>query len=193
VAIPEPDETKLPERYRSAQFATYEGIMSNEWLAAAGEWLHSQRGYFCRGGDDGQGRFNYELLDVDDIYPPLAELKTKVVKLLDEAVKKVGIQDFDLGRIECHATLYHHGSHFAWHTDTATDKTRRLAFCLYLHADPKMFSGGELEFLDGTMVEAEHNRLVVYAPDQQHRTRRVECWSSEFLHGRWAISGWIHG
>ncbi len=167
--------------------------MPLEWLASAGEWLHHNKGFFLRGGDeDGRDRFNYELTEVDDLFKPTADLKAEILKHLAGAIEKVGIPDFDLEAIECHATLYHHGSHFAHHKDR-DDGTRRLAFCFYLHTEPKMFSGGELEFLDGTMVEANHNRLVIFDPYQQHRVRRVECWSADFLHGRWAISGWIHG
>lgn len=193
------EKPALPERYRAAQFTTFEDFMPPEWLATASEWLYSQRGYFRRGGDeDGRRRFNYEFLGVDEFYPPIAELKTALVDRLSEAVEKVGVPDFDLEFIECHAALYHHGSHYGWHTDRGKRngepvETRRLSYGLYMHTDPRMFSGGELEFLDGTMVDAAHNRLVLFDPRQQHRVRRVECWSSEFLHGRWAFFGWIHG
>lgn len=188
----------LPERYRAARFTTFENAMPVEWAGATGHWLHSQRGLFTRGGDDGRGRYNFELLEVDDLYAPIAQLKAAITARISEAVKSVGIPDFDLEYIECHATLYHHGSHFIWHTDHEGYNgdlavTRRLAWCLYLHSSPKMFRGGELEFLDGTMVEPANNRLVMFDPYQQHRIRRVECWSADFLHGRWALFGWIHG
>lgn len=188
----------LPERYRDAMFTTFENVMPTEWLGDAGQWLHSQRGHFLRGGDDGRGRYNWELINADEQYGPLSDLKKAITDKLDEAVKQVGIEDFDLEYIETHATLYHHGSHFIWHTDREgyngePATTRRLSFCFYLHSEPRMFSGGELEFLDGTKIDSKHNRLVFFEPKQQHRVRRVECWSAEFLHGRWAIFGWVHG
>lgn len=188
----------LPERYRAARFTMFDNVMPAEWAGATGEWLHSQRGLFSRGGDDGRGRFNWELLDVDELYVPITSLKAAITTRISEAVKNVGVADFDLEYIECHATLYHHGSHFIWHTDHEGYNgdlavTRRLAWCLYLHSSPKMFRGGELEFLDGTTVEPKNNRLVFFDPYQQHRIRRVECWSADFLHGRWALFGWIHG
>jgi len=187
-------EHTLPERYRAAQFATFESVMSKEWLVVTGQWLHSQRGLFTRAGDDGRGQFNYELREVDDIHAPFADLRAALTARLTEAVKRVGVSDFDLDHIECHASLYHHGSHYAWHSDKSEGgDTRRLAYALYMHTDPRMFAGGELEFLDGTTVDASHNRLVVFEPGQQHRVRRVECWSADFLHGRWAVFGWIHG
>ena len=192
------EKDTLPERYRDPRFTTFDDVMQPEWIGAAGEWLHSQRGYFTRGGDEGHGRFNYELLEVDELYKPTTELKAAIVERLTDAIEQVGIPDFDLEYIECHATLYHHGSHFTWHTDREgyngqPAHTRRLSYCLYLHSMPKMFNGGELEFLDGTTVDPQNNRLVLFCPYQQHRVRHVECWSAEFLHARWAIFGWIHG
>ena len=188
----------LPERYRAARFTTFENVMPAEWIGAAGAWLHSQRGLFSRGGDDGHGRFNFELLEVDDLYEPISALKAAITARISDAVKKIGTADFDLEYIETHATLYHHGSHFIWHTDHEGYNgelavTRRLAYAYYLHSSPKMFRGGELEFLDGTMVEPANNRLVLFDPYQQHKIRRVECWSADFLHGRWALFGWVHG
>lgn len=192
------DSPALPERYRAARFTTFENVMPAEWAGATGEWLYSQRLLFTRGGDAGHGRFNFELTEADDLYAPIAQLKAAITARISDAVAKVGTADFDLEYIECHATLYHHGSHFIWHTDHEGYNgelavTRRLAYCYYLHSSPKMFRGGELEFLDGTMVEPANNRLVMFDPYQQHRIRRVECWSADFLHGRWALFGWIHG
>lgn len=188
------DNPNIPERYREPKFVIFEEVMPASWLAELGQWLHSQRVYFQRGGDDGTGRYNYEMPGVDEIYAPLAELKKAITGCISEAVKATGVDNFDLENIECNATLHHHGSHASWHAGTTDDPpTRRLAFSLYLHADPIMFSGGEIEFADGTTVDAKNNRLVIYEPSQQYRIRRVECWSAEFLHGRWAISGWIHG
>jgi len=189
----------LPERYRAPRFAVVDDAMPLEWTGALGSWLQSQAGIFRRGGDaEGRDRFNYELLEVDELYDPISDLKQDIAGRLDQVVPEVGVDDFDLEYLEVHATLYHHGGHFVWHTDhtgyTGEEvTTRRLSWCLYLHQTPKMFEGGELEFLDGTTVEPKHNRLVFFDPRQQHRIRRVRCWSAEFLHGRWALFGWIHG
>ena len=193
----------VPERYRAPRYTTFEDVMPQPWLGNLGGWLQSQSHLFKRGGDaHGQDRFNYELLEIDDIFKPAADLKAAIASRLDQAVREVGVDDFDLEYIECHAALYHHGSHSAWHTDHTgyngdEAPTRRLSWCLNMHAQDHggkpMFSGGELEFLDGTMVAPENNRLVFFDPRQQHRIRRVECWSADFLHGRWALFGWIHG
>jgi len=189
----------LPPRYRAALYKTFDDVMPADWLADAGAWLHNQREHFVRGGDiEGAGRFNYELATVDELYKPLGEMRAKLLGFLDEALPVLEVPEFPLEYVETHATLYHHGSHFTWHTDAPGYDgepvfTRRVAFCLYMHSTPRMFSGGELEFLDGTAVDAVNNRVVLFHPLQQHRIRRVDCWSADFLHGRWAFFGWIHG
>lgn len=195
--VKESEQDNIPERYREPKLIAFENVMPKEWMADLGKWLHSQRPYFKRSREDGQIKHNYELADVDELHQPASDLKKVIAEKLSEAIEKVGISDFDLEHIECHATLYHHGSHFSWHksdfdSNNEPMETRRLSYALYLHANPKMFSGGELEFADGTMVEPDHNKLVVFDPRQRHRVRRVECWSADFLHGRWAIFGWIH-
>ena len=196
--VNKPESDNIPERYREPKFTVFEHVMSKEWMAELGKWLHSQRHYFKRSHEDGQIKHSYELSNVDELHQPTGYLKKIIAEKLNEAIEKIDIPDFELEQIECHATLYHHGSHFSWHKDNIDyngepAETRRLSYVLYLHANPKMFSGGELEFTDGTMVEPEHNKLVVFDPCQKHRVRRVECWSADFLHGRWAIYGWIHG
>lgn len=190
------DDSTLPERYRAPRLTAFENVMPLEWLGAVGEWLFSQRGRFTLGGGEGHGSFCYELAGVDELYPPLAELKLAIVERLDSAIEKVGVEPFDLELIECHATLYHHGSHHAPHKDVPDDVDLpecRLAWCLYLSTEPKMYSGGELEFPNGEAFAPTHNQLVFYDPRQKHSVRRVECWSADFLHGRWALSGWVHG
>lgn len=184
----------LPERYRKPRIAVFDDVMPVEWLGELGVFLDSQRRRFEVGGD-GVGRFGYQLLDVDEEYPPLAKLKKELVeRIADEAtIEALDAPDFALSRIEAHATLYHHGGFFRSHVDEEEGGSRRVGFALFLHSGTRMFSGGEMEFLDGTRVEPENNRLVFYDPLQNHGVRRVECWSAKFLHGRWAVSGWLHG
>lgn len=194
----------VPERYQPARLLILDEVMELEWIADLGQWLFSQRESFRRGGtEDGRGRFNYELENVDDRFSALGELKRVLSENADEAAEIAAVEPLEVESVECHASLYHHGSHFNWHKDRdgyedEPEETQRraqsrwLSFCFYLHAEPPMFSGGELEFLDGTQIEPKHNRLVMFDPQQPHRVRRVECWSSEFLHGRWAIAGWLH-
>lgn len=183
---------KLPARYRRPRFMTWDEVMPHEWLGEVGEWMNHARGRFRQGGD-GQGRFGWELVNVADDLPAIADLKGAVLDRMDDALLKTEVAPFEVAEVEAHATLYHHGGRFESHVDVGEGvESRRLAFALYLHTSPRMFSGGELEFPDGTTVEPRNNRLVIYDPTQRHAIRRVECWSADFLHGRWAVSGWLH-
>lgn len=189
----------MPERYRDALYLSVEDAMPPEFVGEVAEWLHAHREWFTRGGDaQGVDRFNYELPSVEKYWEGVGKLRARLLELLPGAIEANKIPDFDLEFIETHATLYHHGGHFCWHDDApgydgVFVETRRLAYCYYLHSTPKMFSGGELEFLDGTRIEPKANSIVFFHPLQQHQIRRVECWSKDFLHGRWALFGWIHG
>jgi Rps23 Pro-64 3,4-dihydroxylase Tpa1-like proline 4-hydroxylase len=193
----------VPNRMREAILYTEDNAMPSQFPGELGLWLYNNRCKFSRGGDHmGVERFNYELDNVDNHAPQdlLAPFRKKLASVIgDKAIlDQLCVPEFDLRHIEMHATLYQHGSHFVWHDDAngydgEIVPSRRITFCYYMAATPKMFDGGELEFQDGTAVAPENNRLVLFHPLQQHRVRRVNCWSASFLHGRWALMGWIHG
>lgn len=195
-----PNQPVVPNRFRSPLLHIVDGAMPDEWVSAFGRWLFQNRERFVRGGDEaGVQRVNWELADVDTHCPDLlAPFKRRLIDAHLGALEPCKVPEFDLRYVEIVATLYHHGMHFVWHDDAPgydgeLVPSRRLTFTYYLHTEPKMFSGGELEFLDGTAIEPRNNRLVLFHPVQQHRVRRVECWSGHVLHGRWALSGWLHG
>lgn len=196
----EPLPTLVPNRFREPLFAVEDNAMPPEFAGALSRWLFENRRRFLRGGDDaGLQRFNFELADIDQHCPDLlAPFKRKLIAAHVGALERLAVPAFDLRFIETHATLHHHGGHFTWHDDAPGYDgefvpSRRVTFAYYMHTDPKMFAGGELEFLDGTAVEPKHNRLCFFHPVQQHRVRPVECWSAHMLHGRWALIGWLHG
>jgi hypothetical protein len=199
----DPNPPAVPNRFREALLHVADDALDESVSATIGQWLYDHRGQLTRGGDEaGDVRFNYEVLNIEKHAPEiLRPLRRKLLELAGDAevLDKVCVPAFDLRNLEMHATLYHHGAHFGWHDDAvAADgrtiiESRRLAFCYYMHSEPKMFNGGALEFLDGTSVTPKNNRLVLFHPVQQHRVLAVECWSSHVLHGRWAIVGWLHG
>lgn len=190
----------VPERFRKPLFEAVEDLMPAEWTHAMGVWFRAHMGEFVRGGDpEGLSRFNWELCTIQDAAPDLiGQFRARLTDAFPKALAACHIPDFDLRFIEVNATLHHHGSHFIWHDDApgydgAIVPSRRLTFAYYLHSEPKMFRGGELEFADGSLINPKHNRLVMFHPLQQHRVRMVECWSAEAVHGRWALVGWVHG
>ena len=197
----EPLEPVVPGRFRAALVHSVDDLMEEGWAAKFGQAMFEKRSHLVRGGDaEGVWRYNWEIVHVDRHEPDLVgDLRGRII---EEAVNALGpclVPEFDVEGVECHATMHHHGNFFSWHDDadgyTGGDalETRRLAFAYYMHSKPKMFDGGELEFLDGTAIEPRHNRLAFWHPIQKHRVRPVECWSSHVLHGRWSVMGWLHG
>lgn len=193
----------VPNRFREPIYHVENDLLEAEAVGKIGRWLYENRDKLARGGDEhGAQRFNFEIIDVDTVMPTelLAPFrKALIAKATDpEILAKLCVPEFDVRYLETHATLYHHGSHFVWHDDAPgyggqLMPTRRVTFCYYMHAEPQRFSGGELEFLDGTAIAPLNNRLVLFHPIQQHRVKRVECWSAHILDGRWALMGWVHG
>jgi len=199
----DPRPATVPNRFRDALVHSSDDVLPEEHCGKMGQWFYDQRAQLQRGGDEhGQSRFNHEILNVGDLAPDLLRpLRNKLVELGTDSdvLRKLCVPEFDVRHVEMHATLYHHQSHFSWHDDALGADgvtpvlSRRVTFCYYMHTTPKMFSGGTLEFMDGTTVEPENNRLALFHPLQQHRVLPVECYSAHVLHGRWAIVGWIHG
>lgn len=192
----------VPNRFREAIYHTTDDALGPAANGALGKWLYEHRDKLVVGGDErGVDRFNHETIEVDKLMPDLVDpLRKKLIELTsdEDVLRQLATPAFDMRYIEMHSTLYHHGAHFIWHDDAVSyDQhvvpTRRVTFCYYMHTEPKMFDGGELEFMDGTKVEPKNDRLVLFHPVQQHRVRKVECWSAHVLHGRWAIMGWLHG
>lgn len=193
------EQPKVPARYRRARHHVIDDAMPTGFSGKMGQECYAHRAQMVRGGDDGGvSRYNWELPAYDRVCQELAPFRARLVEALEVALEPCGVDDFHLDQIEINATLYHQGSHFEWHDDApGVDgefvPSRRITYCYYMASDPQMFSGGELEFIDGTTVEPRNNRLVLFHPLQQHRVRPVECWSREALHGRWALMGWLHG
>lgn len=196
----EPSPPVVPERFRVPMFRVIDDAFPEDWSREVGRWFYEHRDRLTAGGNEGV-RFNYELWNLDEHCADLlVPFKRKLIEVASatETLEDCAVPEFDFRHLETHGTLYHHGSYFTWHDDVPGEDgrivpSRRLTFVYYLHSDPKMFSGGELEFLDGTTVEPKNNRLCMFHPAQQHRVRPVECWSAALLHGRWALMGWIHG
>lgn len=193
----EPRPALVPTRFRTPLFHVVDDAVPSDVAAKLGTWLYAARGHLQRVGDDaGEFRFGFEIA-LDDAADTLAPLRRRLLELAgDPAVlAKLCTPAFDVTGVDLRGSLLHHGGFDSWHDDTEDDPDlqRRLAFALFLHTEPKLFAGGEVEFLDGTTVEPKNGRLALWHPFQQHRERKVECWSAHVLSGRWAVAGWIRG
>jgi hypothetical protein len=197
------DDTEpiVPGRFRKALVHTVDDAVSEETTAKLGEFLHANTALMRRCGDpDGAWEFGWELSNLDEHLPDVcSKLRRTLFESCTPTVQQaLGVHEFNVTGVEMAARLYHQGGHCCWHDDAFGDEGemdpyRRVAFAFYLHTEPKRFTGGELEFLDGATVEPKARSLVLYHPIQTHRIRTVECWAAEALHGCWSIDGWVLG
>ena len=188
-------------RLRNAMLRRIPQAMPADFNIRLAQFIDARRQLFTIGGDGGATRWNHEVLDVGNHFD-LGEFHAMLVDAVDDDVlRELCVDPFDLGQIECHLTLYHHGAFFDWHDDWPGPdgrrvNTRRVTFNYYLlpvrGPDGAMFTGGQLEFMDGTKVVPEHGTLVLLNPDQKHRVAPVECWHGDWMHARFCLTGWLH-
>lgn len=190
----------VPSRLREALVHVVDDAVAPPFAGEVGEWLYSHRDQFRRIGDaSGERQFGFGLADVDQI-ADIAPLKARLSELCADGslLESTCTPPFDMTGMRFRAELYHHGGHqdyvdSASYSDGSIEPANRLAFALFLAAEPVMFHGGGLEFVDGRTVEGKNNRLAIWHPSQRVRVRRVECWSASFLHGSWMLRGEIQG
>jgi Rps23 Pro-64 3,4-dihydroxylase Tpa1-like proline 4-hydroxylase len=192
--------TDVPYHVRPSRYHVQDDLMPKEWLNMATAEFSRHRDALTWDHGDGYGdRACWIVRDAREQYPQLcAALIQTLYQAIPDAVKACGIPEFQPTGIEVCQTLYHHGGYFKWHDDMNDHGgnfriDRRLTFIYYLNRMPKLFSGGDLEFMDGCTIEVQNNRLLMFEPMQVHRVQPVECWSADPLDGRWTITGWIHG
>ena len=184
-----------PIRLREALFVSRVNALPMEFWQGVLRWANNNANQFTVGGD-GSGRYNYEVLDCHRRID-LRDFHRVVGEFASDSLEALNVEPFDFDRIEAHLTLYHNGSFFEFHDDTPGPEgerisSRRVTFCYYMNVPPVMFSGGRLEFLDGTAIEPVNNTLHLFNPLQRHRVTPVQCMSGDTMHGRFAITGWIH-
>jgi len=192
----------VPNRFREPIYHVIDDAVDGRVAEELGQWLYFNRDKLNRVGDDaGEYLFAFEMPSkaLDDA-PGLSDVRKRLAGIATDkdVLTKLCVPEFDPSVAEIAADLVHHRGHRAWTHDAVTldgevAATRRIAFALHLHSDPRMFTGGDIEFGDGTTVEHKANRLVLWHPCQTYRVRRVECWSAHVLDGRWSVFGWIHG
>ena len=190
-------ERVLPAADARAQFRLFDNALGADFSASAKQWLSDNRLLLALGGD-GDRRRNLEIPDVATRWPGIEPLFSALPGFAIDVCFALGVPEFQVSWIECHAMVFEHGDRFQWHTDhyesSGLDwsETKRLAFAYYLQAEPQTFTGGELEFFDGTIVPTADDRLVILEPYQIHRVREVSCSSRDLMDGRWVLAGWIH-
>lgn len=123
-------------------------------------------------------------------------LVEKIETSYPEIIEKLQIPVFEISHFEIQLTSHNHGEFFKPHIDNGKSfKNRVITFVYYFHSFPKMFTGGQLLFLNNKpkplIVEPENNTIVFFNSSVKHAVHPVSCPSKQFEHGRFTLNGWI--
>ena len=156
-----------------------------------------------------QGIVNYEhrrsavLMDVGE-YQQL--MLSRIKGVLPQVLRRLGMEDFDVSRIEAQITASNNGDYFHFHSDNGSDQvsSRYLTFVYFFHREPKQFEGGELRihdahFENGEYVSAgsyetivpQQNQIVFFPCQLMHEITSVSCPSRQFSDSRFTLNGWL--
>lgn len=178
--------TQIPDRFRPAQFVTLDDFLPAGLGEKLGRHLFEHRDRLTAVSQPDSVFYWLTSSSLDDQVPEMAaEIASLIVRAAADACAKLEVAPPEAKPVLLWPCLFHHDNKRPWMKDTGEN----LAFSLMLHAEPKRFSGGELEFVDGTVVEPKNNRLVFVRGEQCTRVRPIECWSAHVLHGRWSLEG----
>lgn len=121
----------------------------------------------------------------------------------DALLARTGVAAFTPDDLEIELVAHRDGCFFAEHIDTYTGSpdscgsfTRVLSSVVYLHREPKAFSGGAIRFrsLGGDeewQVEPHHNRMVAFASFDPHEVLPVSVPGDAFADARFSVNCWF--
>jgi len=116
----------------------------------------------------------------------------EIVMTYGEALKELGMNQFEFSQIECQTTYHGDGCFYKEHTDNGSPSVsnRVLTFVYYFSQVPRRFSGGQLKI--GTeYVEPENNTIVFFPSGLLHEVLPVRVMGDKFEEGRFTLNGWV--
>lgn len=163
------------------------------------DWTYTNRHFFTAGGDRVHRR-DQEIVGLPSCGRFGEELHKTLLQLYEEAIEPCGVEPFTATWCEMNCVGFLHGDRFGWHTDhfqssvNLRRETKAITFIYYAHTEPRAFTGGGLEFADGTIIEPDNDLLLFMNPYQRHRVLPVEipAGADPWRGGRWTLSGWLH-
>lgn len=193
----EPDPPLVPGRFRAALATVCLDVMPAKWVVEAGRQLVAHRRALRSVSTYVDGAHEVQAWDAlsSETAALARAFREEVFARFDDARESCAVPAFDVRSVALGARLVHHGGgDTRWRADLDHESdTRRIGFELTLTAEPRMFAGGGVEFLDGTVHPPTHNALLFRHPFQTYRVQPVECWSANAAHGRWSLFGWVLG
>ena len=162
-------------------------------------WTYDNRWAFTAGGDR-EHRRDQEIVGLPACGRFGEELHQALLQRYEDAVEACGVEPFAATWCEMNGVGFLHGDCFGWHTDhfqssvNLRRETKALSFIYYAHQEPRPFTGGGLEFADGTIIEPDNDLLLFMNPYQRHRVQPVALkpGADTWRGGRWTLSGWLH-
>lgn len=124
-------------------------------------------------------------------------LTDQIKPLIPEVMAKLNVEPFEYEDIEVHLTAHNDGDFYKPHRDNNQGdvKARALTFVYYFNSVPKMFTGGQLLFLENKpkpfIYEPVNNSIVFFNSSLLHAVHPVSCPSKQFEHSRFTLNGWI--
>ena len=128
----------------------------------------------------------------------------KLRAVLPEALRRLGMEDLDVGRIDVNVTAHLHGGFYAAHRDRGPGSARHrlVSYVCYFHRVPRPFAGGDLLLHDAvrtggpagafSRIEPFCGSIVFFPSDCWHEITPVAC-GAGFGDGRFTVNGWISG
>lgn len=126
-----------------------------------------------------------------------------------EAAATFDVDSSTLNRLELSTAAWTTGCYYRQHRDQSLEgpqAARRLSAVVFLHSSPRGFSGGELSvtetLIEGrsvssgdaeTVIEPDHNRMVIFDSRALHEVHPVEVPSGEFADSRFSLTAWAYG
>ena len=117
----------------------------------------------------------------------------------------VGMDPFEIARMEIEVCAQRPSSFFAKHIDTdthndvgLTSSDRIISVVFYFPREPLAFTGGELTFYDFTgkvatgTVTPRRNRMVAFPSFAAHEVTHVMGPDDHPEHARWSVNCWLH-
>lgn len=185
--------------YPTPLFLKMPNAMGKDFARDYIEWTANNRHAFARGGDR-EHRRDVEVVGLDACGRSGDELHRMLLMRYEEAFAACKVEPFSSVWCEMNGIGYLDGDRFNWHTDhfqssvNLRRETKGITFLYYAHQEPRQFTGGGLEFADGTIIEPDNDLLLWINPYQRHRVLDVVLkeGADPWRGGRWTLGGWLH-
>jgi hypothetical protein len=189
----EPKTPPIPVRYDRARLRVIPNLnVDRKRVEGVAQLLEARKDELelYRSNEEGKvGGFFWQNPSIDLLWPNSSAIREAVVAELETTAMALGLDGSFDGGFTMTAKMMHHDNFHSWHIP---DSEAWLGYRLFLHSHPKRFSGGEVEFTDGTIVEPAGGSCMLYDPRQAQRTKPVDCWSPNMVDARWTIEGMVY-